>query len=99
MRKEICDFCSGTMPTWTVLCYPIRVILGNTTIDQSPDWAACIKCSNLVKRKDLEGLVKRVSESHHQADSPELIAMHRDVYQKIFDSLISVKEDGLKSIL
>lgn len=61
----VCDFCSQPNPMWSWSARrPLQVNAGGTLHDySSTPWAACHTCSELIKARDLDGLVSRVSKT------------------------------------
>ena len=103
METAVCDFCCGKMPTWTVICDPIDVVIvdAKKIIRQSEDWGACTKCVELIKKREIDGLADRVinspvlNEGSKESFRERLIPL----YKAIFSTIKSIKEDGLTSAL
>ena len=96
MRNDVCDFCECTMPLWTVLCS--KEIM-DFPIIQSKDWAACSKCVEFIKDKNLDGLIDCVSSRGNFPVSPAFKKRLQWLYGEIFNSIVSITEDGLTSTL
>ena len=94
MRSNICDFCSSTMPLWTVLCS--KEIMAFPVL-QSKDWAACSKCVEFIKDKNVNGLIDRVSLIGNFSVSPAFRKKLQWLYEEVFDNIVSITEDGLSA--
>lgn len=62
MSRGVCDFCGEAEPTWL---HPSKcdqhIVMPNFHMQSTEGWAACEECSSLVGKKDVEGLVNRLS--------------------------------------
>lgn len=94
--KDVCDFCSSTMPMWTVLCSE-RILA--FPVLYSKDWAACNKCVEYIKAKDVNGLIDHIILKDNIPISSGFREKLQWLYGRIFSMIESIKEDSLSTSL
>ena len=98
-KSDVCDFCDSKMPLWTVLCSKEIVTLPPIVIVQSKDWAACNHCVEFIKQKNIEGLLDYIASKGNFPVSEKFRENLKWMYKEIIESIVSIKEDGLESLL
>lgn len=99
MADAVCDFCNAPNPIWAYEASPMNVAtfsngINTKTARWDGGWDACDACSNLIEKRDLDGLLDRVTQSfagqHAPSDPLFSVAMGvmlRGAYQQLLSTI------------